>query len=494
ACYQKLSVHCIQEKFPQFDFEKCKQLLIESRNYYSTHILLDFFSSILEKVENFVKLTSEHKTVSIDEFMLFLDEAGKISDFNERLKTPSILNFEYRSRRYRLRKEQVKDIEDLTTIDESTGLFKSSVIQRMMAAGKTLVLGTISVVKKALDKKKLSILVPPSSLYQSNLSAMQARTYSFFKAQGHNFIFPRLTFGDDNFQKTVIPFLELILENIERVRQRSDYFVLSPESLQSFLNSYIELLNYHGAIYNRIKKVDENSLEALKLYAKLYNIFRKESSIILDEIDMTMDPKKELNFPTIEKEPYNMTAVALMTDLIEFSVFDEDVRKVGLDIHGNNQSGLTVEGYKEYVKVLLEYIKKQLGEKRSLWSINFAGIDDSDIMAFLSNPEMDHMKGWINSLHEDSKGTLADALIIVKAQITKKLQESFKGTTNLNFGLAGSLRPQTEYAIPYLAANTPSPSSEFADRWETLVKTLLTLASVECTESLAKNMINQLKK
>ncbi|NBO25042.1 MAG: hypothetical protein EBU93_07425, partial [Chlamydiae bacterium] len=97
ACYQKLSVACIQEKFPQFKLDKCKELLIESMHYYSTHILLEFFSTILEKVENFVKLSSQHKTVSIDEFMLFLDEARKVSDLNERLKTPSILNFEYRS-------------------------------------------------------------------------------------------------------------------------------------------------------------------------------------------------------------------------------------------------------------------------------------------------------------------------------------------------------------------------------------------------------------
>ena len=38
---------------------------------------------------------------------------------------------------------------------------------------------------------------------------------------------------------------------------------------------------------------------------------------------MTMDPKKELNFPTIDTETYNMTAVAMIADIIEFMLFDK---------------------------------------------------------------------------------------------------------------------------------------------------------------------------
>ena len=36
---------------------------------------------------------------------------------------------------------------------------------------------------------------------------------------------------------------------------------------------------------------------------------------------MIMDPKRA-NFPTIDTETYNMTAVAMIADIIEFMLFD----------------------------------------------------------------------------------------------------------------------------------------------------------------------------
>ena len=499
-CYQRLSVSCIQNKFPQLEWTVCEELLSESMKYYSTQVLLEFMNKILDFVGKFMELSGSNKSIAVDDLTLFLDESGKIFDFNTRLRSPSILNFEYRSKRYRLRSEQVNDIDDLTSIDPKTGLFKSAVIQRMMAAGKTLVLGTISVVKKALDGNKLSILVPPASLYQSNLSAMQARTYSFFKTKGHNFIFPRFEFGGEgDISEVVIPFLKFILQNIENIKKSSDYYVLSPDTLQSFLNSYIEMINYHTAKLKDTGSTDFNIIEALKLYAKIYNIFRMQGSIILDEIDMTMDPKKELNFPTVENEPFNMFAATLITDLIEFSTFDKEVTSLGLDILGNNQSGLTSENFEKYRQLLFQYISKQFDDKNSLWSeillsSTVKELNKEQIMEFLKEEDIEFMRDWMVEIHKAGKELIGNALIIVKVQLWRYLKDAMKATANLNFGTTGPNRPDVEYAIPYLAANTPSPSSEFSDRWETLNKTLLMLAAVSCPERIAKNMIGYVRK
>ena len=65
---------------------------------------------------------------------------------------------------------------------------------------------------------------------------------------------------------------------------------MSPDHLQTFLNSYIETIE--GA---RVLCKGENYyryIEILKRFATIYRIFKEKSSIILDEIDMTMDPKK----------------------------------------------------------------------------------------------------------------------------------------------------------------------------------------------------------
>lgn len=476
-CYQKQSVECLQSKFTQFSVDECSNLLEETTLFYSNQVLLQYFSMLSE--------------MERDDLFGFLAELEKIEHFNLRLRTPTILNFEYRSKQYRLKAEQVDDIEELTTDgvvvakDGQPPRYKSVVIQRMMAAGKTLILGTISTVIKA-QSQTLSILIPPSSLYQSNLNGMQDRTYKYFKTVGHTFLFPRLQFVDDDYILSVAkPFLKLIKEKLVRAMQAQEYFILSPETLQSFLNSFIEVLNaYANSPFT--SELDQ----VLTLYLEIYGIFRTFGSIILDEIDLTMDPKKELNFPTAETEPFNMHAAILLADLIEFSVFSERVHSIGLDLAANNQSSLSSENYRNYLKVLFEYIEKELNSSNSLWYKMFSNQSSSDVLLFLKTEDMSVKRSWIKELDP----LIADAIIIVKAQLWSGLKDSMKSAANLNYGVAGPNRSEILYAVPYLAANTPSPSSEFADRWETLQKTLMMLAATPCSLQIAKNMIGYIRK
>ena len=60
---------------------------------------------------------------------------------------------------------------------------------------------------------------------------------------------------------------------------------------------------------------------------------------------------------------------------------------------------------------------------------------------------------------------------------------------NQNYGMAGPLRPNIKYAVPYVAANTPSAGSVFADRWETLSKTIIMISASPCSIETAKDVI-----
>ena len=60
---------------------------------------------------------------------------------------------------------------------------------------------------------------------------------------------------------------------------------------------------------------------------------------------------------------------------------------------------------------------------------------------------------------------------------------------NQNYGSAGPQRPEIKFAVPYLAANTPSAGSYFADRWETLIKTLLMISASPCSRETAKKVM-----
>ena len=488
GCYQNQSISCVQRKFPGLSLNSCMEVLKLTSEMYSLKVLLDLMNYVKSAAET---LSIRSASTSIDDVELFCEELKKINDLNRRLQDPTLLNFEYRSGKYRLRTEQVNDIKLLTELEKSTNNFKSIVIQRMMAAGKTLVLGTIAVIKKAMiDQTKLSILVPPSSLYQSNTTAMQARTYNFFKKHGKTLKFPR--FEMDNFS-IIESYLKYVLRTFYLAMEERNYLILSPNDLQSFQNSYIEALN-HSLI-----STSTHLSEVLKLYATIYQFFRDKSSIILDEIDLTMDPHMELNFPTCECEFLNMKAAVLISDLIELATLSQEIRlNCGLNIHENEQYGLTDAGFECVKSIWIAYIRNELlTEGDSIWKTqllyNSKGctLDAEEVFNFLKMPIVpgEGME-WIEQIESEKDYQLAHTLIIIRSQIHDKLRGNFKGSVNQSYGFGGGqLRPGLLYAVPYIAANTPSPNSIFADRWETLAKTLLMYASVPCQKEIAIKMI-----
>ena len=204
---------------------------------------------------------------------------------------------------------------------------------------------------------------------------------------------------------------------------------------------------------------------------------------------MTMDPKKELNFPTTETETYNMTAVAMLADIVEFLLFDEEIRRAGLNIYSNNQAALTPENYVTCRGIVLNYIESQINDHESMWHKFVTETDASKAIKFLKSESISDGKDWINDLLQNRKRELAHALIIVKTQIHLHLKDFLSGTVNQNYGSAGLLRPEVKYAVPYVAANTPSKGSVFADRWETLVKTLLMISASPCSIEISREVI-----
>lgn len=482
SCYLKRSISCVQRKFPQFSGEECEMVYKEAFIFYTQQVLIDYMNFIISTIEKFFKGGS----ASFDDLYGLGDELEKINFFNERMKSPVILSFEYRSTRYRLRQQQIDDIKTLTTVDDKSKMFNSVVIQRMMAAGKTLVLGTISVITKALNSNVLSILVPPSSLYQSNTTSMQNRSYNLFKKKGNALFFPRFKITANDYT-SIMEYLKYFIETLESTMVSKDYLILSPEILHSFMNSYIEMIDEYSI------NGEFDALNALTYYANIFSIFKRHGAIILDEIDMTMDPKKEMNFPTQESEPYNTIAAALTADIIEFTIFDQSIRDSGLYIFENNQASLTSEAFITCRDIILKYIEKELDTPKTIWNKHLKyqhSLETSEIIEFLKNPDMQFMKNRIEH-HQDMY--VSKALIIIKVQLHKYFEDALKGTVNLSYGTAGASRPEIQYAVPYVAANTPSNSSIFADRWETLNKSLLMVASVPCSRKTAGNVIDYVK-
>jgi hypothetical protein len=388
--------------------------------------------------------------------------------------------------------ERLKSIGELQPYDTSRDAYFSRVIQRKMAAGKTTVLGTAATVKKA-DGKTLSVLVILSALYQSSAPDMQKRTSEFFNTRGFAFSMPkpRLTVPKaDEQNHPARNFLLWTLKTLINTINSNSYLVVTPETLQSFLNSYVEFLD--AFINSPGGRLNRELSQCLHLFATIYDIFRTRGSIILDEIDSSMRPQKELNFPTTKREGILLSGVELSSDLLLHSAFNKEINEAGLNLLANQQAALNNDQYDEVHKLWRKYVTDQLNDKNSIWHKTFFPknqdlvASSAELIKFFFEPSpLDLTTAGKTKEMEDEIDRLVaikaksekifHAMMVVKMQLKNWLKNCFKGSVNEHYGpsLNKSGQEALYYAIPYMAANTPAEGSIFADRWETVNKTFM---------------------
>lgn len=113
---------------------------------------------------------------------------SELSAFEQIVAHPMIVVFELEAG-LRLRPDQFNDILELLTRQDKNS-FRSMILQRLMAAGKTFVLGTLMALAKA-DGYHLSIMVPPAALFEQNAGDMTARSAAFFGQRARVITFSR---------------------------------------------------------------------------------------------------------------------------------------------------------------------------------------------------------------------------------------------------------------------------------------------------------------
>ncbi len=505
SCYFSGSIVCFENKFPHLSQGQAKMTHELTYQYYAEVNLLNYFASLeiaVEELELFRQTRTAEASVEIEiKAKNLQEELKKRVDLDARVGMPGILNFEFQSGSVRLRKEQVDDVISFT---EKNGhdLPQSTVIQRMMAAGKTFVLGTLASVLKA-DGETLSILVPPSSLYQTNALSMQERTLKYFKSRGYTFHFRRL---DQSNQSANIIFSHYVKYRLMQTIKNKDYLIMDPADLSAFHNSFVEYFDLLTASMSPEVEANREELQTiLKLHTEIYQIFKTKTSIIFDEIDMTMAPNLELNYPTQEKETMNMNAATLSADLIFFLSKDAKVQSLGLHILSNNQHNFDQSQMESIRSLWKDHVTEKLKDIKSSWGrfiynpIMLLLKDQTDLLELIVDFvfESSIPENFASKLKQRSRSTYA-TLAIIRLQVQKWIPESFNGAVFEKFGPSIANWATIKYAIPYSAANTPNEQSVFADRWETLNKTLLmyfvkpfTLEEISALAAEILNMMTQ---
>lgn len=390
---------------------------------------------------------------------------------------PSFLAFEHAAN-VNLRPEQCRAIEKMLATDKN-GKYPDVILQMIMAAGKTFVLGTLMALEKA-DGYHLSILIPPAALFDTNVQDMQRRSEAFFGQRAHTILFNR---SEKQFS---VEYLRQIKFTLLQAIQNREYIMMPPETLQSMQNKYIEALDQIATLQDQAraglsvrKNIDEEiqAWEASTRELKsILEIIRTRGVATFDEVDTIYNPRKELNYPTMDKTAVDFGSTLLIAELLHVIGTEPAIRRMGLDIQNNKQAEMVPDAYQKMIPSLADLFVKRVCQKTDL--ARYLGMEPADLQKkdkvealrlFLASPQKE-VPSWLAELKSRSPSS-AERIILLKREIHEWLPKAFLRSVDEHFGRSND--PSYEFARPNLAAKTPNEKSEFADRWDLLNKTLL---------------------
>lgn len=344
-------------------------------------------------------------------------------------------------RPFLFRKEQTEKIHDITTevLEHSAQVLA----QMRTGFGKTDVVIPSALKILATDlkqkKKRLTVAIFPAPLIGPNFQSTQNH---FSKAFGE-----RTSFLQFNREMKLSPegvqhIYEELLQNI----QNDTTVVMTSESARAIQIQY--LLHLEQAS----KGIDKAT--SLKIAAQLRNILGllRESSAFVDEADKEFEPKKEVQWPFLNKRRMTKEEISGI-----YSLFKHLPKNIQELIQTNTFC---------YHPNLLEEMKKEL----LTYFLSALEVNNKDAALF-EEFVFNNTEEIPACFKKDSKYSLAKGL----AQVL--LPNAFSGAVNTNYGLSKKHAGRVLYAIPYEAGrpkeNEINPA-QYKNPHETLVKTYIT--------------------
>ncbi|NGX42626.1 MAG: hypothetical protein K940chlam7_00906, partial [Chlamydiae bacterium] len=438
---------------------------------------------------------SENKETALQELGRCLDA----TDMKQCLQFPAFMVFEW-AMQLHVRPDQIQNILSMLGIDktETEGLgeksFPNLIIQKIMGGGKTLVLGTLMSLLKA-DGYHLSVLIPPSSLYDTNAQDMKIRLEKTFGQKTGTVIFKR---GPQQFNEAYLN--NLYHRFINAIKDR-DAIIVTPESLQAMQNQYIEAREELRVLYEQKKTtVDPNDLEKItikierlekptRILKEILRLIAERAIFTFDEVDVVLDTRKELNFPLGNRFREHPQGIEFLAKLFAIAASDPDIIKAGLNLADNEQAKLMPEQYEKIKQLLAQkvmveiansdtwcerlFLDAEIGKKDVSNLLNKEHPFSSDIYQYICSPNA-LVPEFVQKLHQSedpSKQLAADWHVLLHQELNEWLQESWKKSADLHYGFS-QVDEKKRIAIPFSANNTPSERSEFADAWEMINRTL----------------------
>lgn len=381
------------------------------------------------------------------------------------------------------------------------------IVQRLMAYGKTLVLGSCLGLEMA-DGYHLSILIPPTSLLETNAQDMSARSMMIF-GQSSSFIrFYRVA----NLEKES-ELLFSIFAAIKKAINSREFVIMSVETVQGMLNRWIMMRRIMNSENYELTRENSNLEKNFELLDCILKIFRERGAAIFDEIDLTFDPSKDLSFPVDRKIKVDSRIKELIICTME-KISTRDNLKSLVDIASNRQHLCKYsEDFEDLlIELIIDHLSKELGildtDKlkeilKSPDTSNFVesaeflvhGLVEGDGGDMVVTREPRETRSGQMTLHHPTNPlNMKDVLDIISGAyqfIRIWLKRDLKH--NIGVTMGPSLNKSYELARPYACANTPRETSEFSDKYQLIILTCIMYAHLGLSEKQVKRWIERLK-
>lgn len=422
---------------------KIKDYLIKSRKQQKIKRCL----SKLEELE-----TTEN---NLEKFKVILSELGEelIAIPNKMVDSrPELLVFEYTTGTS-LREEQIKYILEPN----------NRVIQLIMGGGKSKFIIPNLALTRA-NGVNLVIIEFPAATFETNLSDLRDTMQTAFGMFINEFRFNRETnLSPSN--------LESMINRWRQIINNREFLVTTPESIQALELKYLELL--HDLRLDSFISISKESEQVVLYLEELLKILKSQGDVIIDEIDLNLSSKKELNFTIGENQSVPYEYLKLILDYYNFFKIIKFTEIKGCSLEYLMQNNQFIKDDKAWQIIANTLTKELIINPLSPIYMDIQEIikqetDDEQIQNFLLGKATS-----IPECIQNAPYNIQNKIYLLKGEVEisgitlrKNINEHY-GFSNLpnNCG-------NTEIAIPYLASNTPNYKCEFGNVYETINYTI----------------------
>lgn len=402
------------------------------------------------------------------------------------VKRPAFLVFEYFAN-LSMRKAQVDKLELFLKGGNS-----NLIMEMIMGSGKSKVLLPLLGLLRA-DGKALSMLIVPESLFESVSKDTQIILQEGFSQDLLSLHFDR----DTKFTKEG---LEVILKDLEDIRDNKKCLIMKSKAVQSLILKYVEEYANHLLSSNK----DSDLPDEIKIMQKIITLFINNGYPIIDEVDSILSVLHEVCFSVGKRLNPKKEEIETIAAIYELIYENEDIKQLAaLDSSPEqNQDAPPITDTLYHAKVKpalanafidklqhLTFSSKTVTEKVQEYSKNLNERNRTLLFQYITR-DKDHIAAaqrYYDQLDPDIKNIVS----LAGEEISSMLAHTLTKRCDEKYGI--DEKTKGIFAIPFSAAKTPNTGSQFSNSDITMNYTFQTYMKKGVTKEMVEEQVKALQ-